>query len=341
MNRTVLSLLTILFILPNTPAYSVQKKINIIEVPSEIGAGTRGASLGVSGIKIAALNKGSDYFKNHHLDFIPTENDSLLEPVKHPYAQRIPEMVTLYNRIADKVKDKLTNKNSFVIVLAGDHSTAGGTIAGIKMARPHERIGVLWIDAHANIHSPYTTPSGNVHGMPVATAIAEDNRIQQAHHIDPETQIYWEKLKNVGNIAPKVLPNDIVFIAVRDTEPQEEYLLKKYDIKNYTVNEIRRKGVVKTAREALQRLNACDRIYISFDVDSMDSGLSEGTGTPVKNGITNVEAEELIVELTKSPKVCCFEIAEVNPLLDDGNKMSEMTFKILDSVTAEVEHRIY
>jgi len=339
MRRIALALFTLLFVLSISIAYSVQDKISIIEVPSEIGAGTRGASLGVNAIKIAALNEGSDYFKKHQSENIQTENDSLLEPVRHRYAKRIPEMVTLYNRIADKVKDKLSEKDSFAIILAGDHSTAGGTIAGIKMARPQERIGVIWIDAHADIHTPYTTPSGNIHGMPVATAIAEDNMFQKENTIDNETKFYWDKLKNIGRIAPKILPNDIVFFTVRDTEKQENYLLNKHHIKNYTVDEIRRRGVAATTKEALQRLDDCDRIYISFCVDSMDASFSHGTGTPVGNGITDVEAKNLLVELVKSPKVCCLEIAEVNPLLDEGNKMGEITFKILDSVTAEIEQR--
>src|SRR4051812_11569712 len=159
------------------------KNIKLIEVPSEIGAGTRGASLGVDAIKIAALDFMSNFFIHFPSEKIETQNNLLFEPIQSPYAKRIQGVVAMYERISKSVCESMKN-NFFPVILSGDHSAAGGTIAGIKMAKPKSKLGVIWIDAHADLHTPYTTPSGNMHGMPLASAIAEDNSDMQVHHPD-------------------------------------------------------------------------------------------------------------------------------------------------------------
>jgi arginase len=313
------------------------KSIKFIEVKSEIGAGTRGASMGVDALKIAALDYGSNMFKQIDSLEVKTENQLLFEPVKQPNAKRIGGILSIYERVAAMVSQTL-KKNSFPIVLAGDHSTAGGTIAGIKMAYPKQKLGVIWIDAHADIHSPYTTPSGNLHGMPIAASLNEDNMQNRVNKPDKETVDLWNKLKKVGGIAPKITYNDIVYIGVRDVEPEESYLLKKHKIKTFTTAEVKRNGVEKIARDALAHLNHCSLIYVSFDVDSMDSSISKGTGTPVRNGITEKEAGSLCVRLIQNAKVCCFEICEINPTLDKENLMAENTFEILQKVVSQLTY---
>ncbi len=308
------------------------RELKIIEVKSEIGAGTRGASLGIDAIKIAALDFGSRYFKQHKSIEIPNENHLLLESVGNQYAKRISGVLTMVERIAEEVSKTLKN-NEFPIILSGDHSNAAGTISGIRKAYPKIKLGVIWIDAHADIHSPYTTPSGNLHGMPIAIVLDEDNIESKINKPDQETVNYWYQLKNVANIAPKITYRDIVYMAVRDTEPPEEYLLKKHKVKNFATLEIRKRGVERVAIEALQYLDHCDMIYVSFDVDSMDAAISKGTGTPVPNGITEREAGNLVARLMTSDKVCCFEIVEVNPTLDKENLMAENAFEILVRAT--------
>ena len=197
------------------------------------------------------------------------------------------------------------------------------------MARPKRRLGVVWIDAHADLHSPYTTPSGNMHGMPLAISLAEDNAAYKAHDPDAQTLEYWNKLKNIGKIQPKIEPEDIVFIALRDYEKEEEAIIKKGGIKVINVAEIRRKGVENVLRQTFLHLANCDDIYVSFDVDSLDSSISRGTGTPVSNGLRQREAEDLIASFMQHHKICCFEIAEVNPTLDKENLMAEIAFNIL------------
>ncbi|MCU0336377.1 MAG: arginase [Sediminibacterium sp.] len=304
------------------------KNIKIIEVPSEIGAGTRGASLGIDAIKIAALDFMSNFFVHFPSEKIPHENKLLFEPIESPYAKRIKGVVSMYEKVSKSVCESLKG-NFFPVLISGDHSNAGATIAGIKMAKPKSKLGVIWIDAHADLHTPYTTPSGNLHGMPLATAINEDNQDCAIHDLDDETKLQWKALKQMGKIAPKVLPEDIVFISLRDFEKEEKHLIEKHGMKVITTNEVRRKGPENIVRSVLRYLSDCTDIYISFDVDSLDSSISKGTGTPVNNGLREREAEDLISKFMQNRKVCCFEITEVNPTLDKENMMAEIAFNIL------------
>ncbi len=316
---------------------SMIKPIKLIEVKSEIGAGTRGSSMGVDAIKIAALDFGSNFFKKFKVAEVQNENHLLLEPVVNDYAKRIKGIFTLNERLAKEIKETLL-KDEVPIVLAGDHSSALGTISGIKLAYPKKRVGVIWIDAHADLHTPYTTPSGNMHGMPLACVLGEDNKERQQNKPDDETIEYWEKLKNMGGICPKINYNDLVFIALRDFEPQEEFLVKKNKVRVFNLQEIRKKAVERVAIESLNYLDHCDIIYVSFDVDSMDSRISSGTGTPVPNGITEKEAGNLIYYIMRSKKIVCFEMVEINPTLDKENLMAENAFEILQKATNQLNN---
>lgn len=313
------------------------KPIKLIEIKSEIGAGTRGSSMGVDAIKIAALDFGSNFFKKFKSVELQNENHLLLEPVVNDYAKRIKGIYTLNERLANEIKKTLL-KEEVPIVLAGDHSSALGTISGIKMAYPNKRVGVIWIDAHADLHTPYTTPSGNMHGMPIACVLGEDNKERQQNKPDDETIEYWEKLKGLGGISPKIYYNDLVYIALRDFEPQEDYLIKKNKVRVFSLAEIRKKAVERVAIESLNYLDHCDIIYVSFDVDSMDSRISSGTGTPVPNGITEKEAGNLIYYIMRSKKIVCFEMVEINPTLDRENLMAENAFEILQKATNQLNN---
>ena len=312
------------------------KQIKLIEVKSEIGAGTRGASMGIDALKIAALDFGSYFFKRNKSVRIPVENKLLLEPIHNEYAKRIKGIYAVAEHLAKEVKKAVEAPNTFPVILSGDHSSSIGTVAGIKMAYPDKRLGVIWIDAHADIHSPFTTPSGNMHGMPIAVMLNEDNLANKTNDPEEETLTYWEKLKSLGGIKPKVLPSDIIYVAMRDLEVQETALIKKLNIHNYTVAEMRSKGVERAAVEVLNYLDKCDIIHISFDVDSMDPSISRGTGTPTKNGITEREAGNFIARLLYSKKIASFEIAEINPTLDKENLMAENAFEILQKAANQI-----
>ena len=304
------------------------KNIKLIEVPSEIGAGTRGASMGIDAIKIAALDFMSNFFVHFPSEKIEMQNNLLFEPIHSPYAKRIHGVLNMYEKISKAVADSIKN-NFFPLVLSGDHSNAGGTIAGIKMAKPKSKLGVIWIDAHADLHTPYTTPSGNMHGMPLASAIAENNEESKVHDLDEKTAKMWDQLKHIGKTPQNVLPEDIVFISLRDYEKEERFLIEKYGMKVITTSDVRRNGAENVSRKVLRYLGDCTDIYVSFDVDSLDSAISKGTGTPVSNGLKEREAEDLISKFMQSRKICCFEITEVNPTLDKENLMAEIAFHIL------------
>jgi len=312
------------------------KDIKIIEVKSEIAAGTRGASLGIDALKVASLDLESDYFARYDTEEVENVNGILFDGFDHPNAKFIDGVYTMETRICEKVADTMS-KGDFPLVLAGDHSTAAGTICGIKKANPDKRLGVIWIDAHADLHTPYTTPSGNMHGMPLAMVGGIDNMECKINDPMKETVELWEKIKNIGIEGPKINLSDIVFISARDLEEPELFLLKKYGITNITTDEVRDQGVDKTASQTLSLLDDCDIIYVSFDVDSMDSQISVGTGTPVPHGLTVEEAKALNVALVKDPKVICWEIVEVNPTLDTENKMAENAFGILEATTKSLE----
>ena len=312
------------------------KQIKIIETRSEIGAGTRGAGMGVDAVRVAALDFGSSFFKRHESVEVPNENKLLLEPVTNDFAKRIKGVYAVSEKLAKQVSLFCKEEETFPIVLAGDHTSAIGVAAGIKMAFPEKKLGIIWIDAHADIHSPYTTPSGNMHGMPIAAILAEDNREMQLNKPDEETVQYWEKIKKLGGVSPKVQYDNMVMIGVRDTERQEEHLLKKHNVKNISVAELRSRGEERIAVESLTVLDSCDIIYVSFDVDSMDPEISKGTGTPVPGGLTEKEAGSLIYYLMRSRKICCLEVVEINPTYDKENRMAENAFEIVLKATNQL-----
>lgn len=314
------------------------KELKIIEVKSEIGAGTRGASLGVEAIKIASLDMNSDFFKQYESVEVENVNELLFDGAKHSYAKFIDGVMIMEERVCLEVHETIWEEN-FPLIIAGDHCTAYGTIAGIKKADPKVRLGVIWIDAHADIHTPFTTPSGNMHGMALSMACGIDNLECKVNDPRGETLEYWEQIKNVGIPGPKVYPEDIVYIGVRDLEKPENYLINKYNINFIETEDLKKLGSAKIAEKALQMLDHCDMIYVSFDVDTLDSRISTGTGTPVPNGLTVEEAKILNSELAKNSKVCAWEIVEVNPTLDTENRMAESAFEILEATAKSIVNR--
>jgi arginase len=310
------------------------KPVKIIKNRSDIGAGTRGSDLGIDALEIAAINAGNSYFNRFPYIDVKTHNESIYDKVVVQFAKRITHVVEQCNRVSAAVKSTL-DEGHLPIVLSGDHSSALGSLSGVKAHDPSKRLGVVWIDAHADLHSPYTTPSGNVHGMPLAAALAIDNLDHRVNEVSSASVRQWEKLKQIGTPEQKVQPEDLIFFGVRDTEAPEDRLMRDLGIKNYTVAEMRYRGMETCLKEALQQLSECDHIYISFDVDSLDCDLiSKGTGTPVSKGFDPKEVKLIIERLIHSGKVACLEVTEINPLLDNkGNKMAETAFQVLNSVT--------
>ena len=178
------------------------KKIEVIKNRSDIGAGTRGSDLGIDALEIAAINSNNDFFKIYDFKDVETRNESIYDKVNNSFAKRISHVYEQCSRLSDAVKISLL-KETFPLVLSGDHSSALGSISGVKAAYPNKRIGVVWIDAHADLHTPYTSPSGNIHGMPLGAAINDDNLTCQINEVSEETLKYWTAMKNIDLSGPK------------------------------------------------------------------------------------------------------------------------------------------
>ena len=314
------------------------KTIKIIKNRSDVGAGTRGSDMGIDAMEIAAINQENKFFSEFEYEDVKTENESIYNKVNNSFAKRIDSVLGQCTRLANHVKVNL-QEDRFPIVLSGDHSSALGTISGVKAAFSQKRVGVVWIDAHADIHSPYSSPSGNIHGMPLAAALGDDNLNFEINDVTRHTAEIWDRMKNIAVRGAKIIADDLVYFGVRDTEKEEDAQIENLGIKNYKVDEIRFRGLEICVTEAIERLSNCDVIYISFDVDSMDCDLiSRGTGTPVPKGFDQYEIINIINQFIETKKVVCVEFVEINPLLDfKGNKMAETAFEILQGITPTIK----
>jgi len=303
----------------------MSKSLQIIINPSELGAGTRGASLGPSAIQAAARSFENPIFSEVPWKVLQEYNHLLDRPVVYPLAKRIDGMQKVYQGVSDAIVECVKH-GYFPMLIAGDHASAGGSLLGLKNAFPNQRIGVVWIDAHTDLHSPYTTPSGNLHGMPLATALGVDNLSCQKNQVDIETSLQWNQLKSHS-----LKSEDLIFVGVRSTEPEEEHIIQSEKITVFTVPELRQHGVKEVLDAISNQLKDCDLLYVSFDVDSMDpEETSYGTGTPVPGGITVREARELLSGLCAHPKLRALEFVEVNPVLDNKkNYMAEVALELI------------
>ncbi|MGE4606732.1 MAG: arginase family protein, partial [Myxococcota bacterium] len=319
--------------------------ISLVEVDSDLGAGRRGAWEGIEFLKQAAMAKqasrqrSTNGILNIEQRGIENENDALEREQRFTHAKYIDAIYKVLHRSSDLVCDVL-REDKFPVVLGGDHSTAAGTIAGIKKAFPNRRLGVIWIDAHADIHSPYTTPSGNMHGMPLAAATGHDNLDEAINQLDPQTRELWERCKALGVAGEANLRfDDLIYVAVRDTEAPEDATLARQGIPVVSTGSLRSSGPEAAAQQCLDYLSQVDLIYITFDVDSMDATICMGTGTPAPGGLWAGEAARLNAALVKDHRVCCWEICEINPLLDTLNSMAENSLHVFEAVLESIQSR--
>jgi arginase len=311
-------------------------EVRLIEAASEIGAGTRGTSMGMAALRVAAWKLGSELFGHAEESILRDENDVLYEDDTSPNAHHIDGLIRFESDLAFEVY-KFQRHGVFPIIVGGDHSIAIGSVSGTKMAFPKERLGVVWIDAHADLHSPWTTPSGNVHGMPLALLMHIEKRGRNRPQV--YTMAQWDRLRKIGINGPKLQPRDLVFIALRDYEPEEEAIIQEHGIKVITVAQVREKGAQWAVQETLAHLGKCQRLHISFDVDSLDPSISMGTGTPVPNGLWADEASTLLQGLCRDDRTVALDVVEINPALGDKNDMAEAALRILEPLFPILRNR--
>lgn len=326
---------------------STRPRVALVEVDCDLGAGIPGAGSGIDMLKQAAYRQQAlRDVSDRLIEEIRGQARPVARAAEHgfetttPHARHIEAIAAVMGDAAELVASTL-QRGQFPLVIAGDHSTAAASIAGIRRAHPDRRLGVVWIDAHADIHSPFTTPSGNMHGMPLAIASAHDNKTEAINNPDPNTCRLWNQLKDLnGTGQASIALEDLIYVAVRDTEGAEDATISSFSIPVISAEEVRQLGPERTAQRCLEKLAAVDLIYVSFDVDAMDSTICKGTGTPVPGGLWAEEARQLTRSLLADTRVCCWEICEINPHLDSLNTLAEVSLGIFQDVLEVLDARL-
>lgn len=293
-------------------------KVAVIGAPMDLGAGRRGVDMGPSAVRAAGLynrltSLGYDVEDLGNIDVVQPES---ITP-KLSSARFLPEIATSCTRLA-KMVEKAAADGKFPIILGGDHSIAVGTIAGMAKhyRKTKRRLGVLWIDAHADMNTPQTSPSGNVHGMPLAVTLG----------MGPK------ELTHIGGYAPKILPQNAVLIGIRDVDEKESGNVTSSGVTAFTMREVDELGLRAVMRRAIETASAgTDGIHLSFDMDSIDPDDAPGVGTPVRGGLTYREAHLAMEILSDSKLLRSIEVVEVNPILDTANRTALLAVELIAS----------
>jgi arginase len=292
--------------------------INIIGMPMDLGQGRRGVDMGPSAIRYAGIGTRLKELGYKVIDdgdlTIKTQEEQRVKDAKAKY---LPEIARACTVLARKV-EKISQKGQFPLVLGGDHSIAIGTIAGLSLnaRRRKKKLGIFWIDAHGDFNTPGSSPSGYIHGMPLAICAGLGPR----------------QLVHVGGAFTKVDPKNIAIIGLRDLDKSERENLKKFGVHLYTMEDIDKYGVHKVMKRAFDQVaNNVDYLHVSFDLDSVDPIYAPGVGTPVKGGLDYREAHLIMEMLAESKKMTSLELVEVNPILDNRNQSAEFAVELVQS----------
>jgi arginase len=286
--------------------------IRIIGVPMDLGQSRRGVDMGPSALRYAGLSH-----RLRKLGHVVEDIGNIQVPVRDTLPEEggmafLPAVVRACELIYEQGK-KAVADGCIPLFIGGDHSIAAGTIGGVTHNGP---CGVLWIDAHGDFNTPESSPSGNIHGMPLAALVGLGR---------PE-------LVNLGRPGPKLKSSDVVLIGVRDLDVQERILLKESGIGIYSMREVDELGIANVVREALKRLSHLPRLHVSLDMDCLDPMEAPGVGTPVQGGLTYREAHLLMEIIADSRRLRSIDVVEINPILDHRNHTAEMAAELLASL---------
>ena len=289
----------------------------------EYGAGKLGTSKGPQTLLEVCTNSQIRFMSEMSVFSVPQEIDDKEKVPLPEFLKRATPFLKHQTGYAQLVESCL-NASRLPIILSGDHSNAIGSMAGFCRHFGCENTGILWIDAHLDLHSPYTTPSGNIHGMALNTSLNNDNLDHQCNQLDAETISFWDEIKSLKNkeTTQQINPKNIVFIGIRSYEKPEIELAKSLGMNVIFADDVKKNGIKWAIQQAEEVLKNTLQWYVSFDVDSLDPTISIGTGTPVKGGLNLPEADELLSYLYQQEKVKAFEITEINPSLEENNQMS-------------------
>jgi arginase len=283
------------------------QKIRIIGVPMDLGASRRGVDMGPSALRVAGLQAR---IKQLGLQVEDIGNISVKQPEEMSYGEKRAKYLA---EIADACKDlaaiveKTLDENMTPVVLGGDHSIAAGSLSGVAgyFRKKEKKIGLIWLDAHGDINTPESSPSGNVHGMPLAAAMGYGAT----------------ELVELQGFKPKVEPQNISLVGIRDLDSQEKKLAKKSGVHVFTMRDIDERGMREVMSDALKyAMDDTDGISVSLDMDFVDPSDAPGVGTPVRGGVTYREAHLAMEMLADTEAMVSLEVVEINPVIDEHNR---------------------
>jgi arginase len=295
------------------------KRIRILGVPLDLGASRRGVDMGPSAVRVAGLEARLEAL-GHVVEDGGNVAVAIAEQKKEgdPHAKYLKEITATCTKHAEMVF-KTLEAGKFPLSLGGDHSMAAGTVSGVaeffrqQRRQQEQRIGLIWIDAHADINTPDTSPSGNVHGMPLAAILG----------LGPS------ELGNIYNFSPKVQPENCVLVGVRDIDVRERENIRKTGIEVYTMRDIDERGMRTVIEEALRIAGRGTAGYhVSLDMDWIDPEDAPGVGTPVRGGASYREAHLAMEIIADHGRMVSFEIVEVNPVIDEHNRTADLAVEL-------------
>ncbi len=288
----------------------MSRQISLIGVPMDFGQDLRGVDMGPAAVRytglIARLRELGHTVRDRGDVPIPIRDEAVPEPVPgNTYVEEITRICQAIYTLGRQVIET----GDFPLFVGGDHSIAVGTVAAASVKEP---LGLIWVDAHGDFNTPDTSPSGNIHGMPLAILMGEG-------HPD---------LVNVGRKGPKVLPENVVMIGLRDIDPVEKKRLKASGVTVFTMRDIDEQGISTVANQAVMKFAHLKRMHLTLDMDALDPVEAPGVGTPVSGGITYREAHLLMEILADSKKMGSMDLVEINPILDVANKTAELAVEL-------------
>jgi arginase len=292
--------------------------VHILGVPMDLGSGRRGVDMGPSAIRIAGVATALRELGHTVVDDgdITIKNMEALK-VGDVHARYLAEIARA-SVVACRKVDRMMSRGDFPLVLGGDHSIAAGTVSGIAAAcrREGKKLGLLWVDAHGDINTPETSPSGNIHGMPVAALLGYGPK----------------ELTDLGGHFRKVDPKNVALVGIRSLDEGEKRRLKETGVQVHTMSDVDRHGIHRIMKKALARVtDGTDCVHVSFDLDAVDPTVAPGVGTPVKGGLDYREAHLIMELLHDSGVMTSLEIVEVNPILDQGNASAAFAVELVQS----------
>lgn len=282
----------------------------------DLGADRRGVDMGPSAVRVANLNERLQQLGYEVMDAgnIGVRNPEMMQ-VGDRKLKYLPEIADACQKLADEVLASLEG-GAIPIVLGGDHSIAIGSVAGLAAyhRKREQRVGVIWFDAHGDMNTPETSPSGNIHGMPFSAILGHGAK----------------ELTHICDFAPKVYPDDCVLIGARSVDPEEAVALKASGIRVVTMRELDERGMSAVMDEAMWLASRRTAgFHVTMDMDFVDPDFAPGVGTPVPGGPTYRESHLAMEKIADSGKMLSFELTEVNPILDISNRTAELGVELI------------